>query len=356
MSRWMTLLLVVVSIARAGAAELDPASIERRAITERSRVERGDVEVMSEGWMVDGNMKTTSFAYKIRIVFDGKKIRNDIFRPLDLDLSFVAGSWRTTLCFGETDHIFYTEQSDVIGNKIMMNVIGLDKFKPVSDMKCVDPRYLGLNPAGAMNARHSSVDSYLNQDKLVSTESREEPYQGQRCYVTTKTRTNGVQITSWILPDRQWVVAKIETRFASGGRPQIHSIETDYALHQPSGVWFPSGYRHRVTDGDRETQHDDLTVKVHQLGSYVDPVVFTVADMNIPVGTGVLQSPTKLQGFLYWDGLKVASTLTPKAPPTDNRRFALIAGVGTGVIIAAFLMYRLTRRSASRRNSASPSV
>jgi hypothetical protein len=222
-----------------------------------------------------------------------------------------------------------------------------------------DPRTLGYlcDPAG----RDARLDENIgNPDRKDSTYT-EESVAGQKVYKLgfgfPKTTTRCV---AWIDPAQGHNVTRIEYHeLTKTGVNRLYVARSDLKQYGPERAWYPTRHTYEVFESGELRRSSVTAVTDCELNTPIDPRVFTLGGMGVPVGRGVAMKSRTESG--RWDGERIvvgaeaerlaqkmtppeAETLPrPVEPPRPNYWLIAAAVVLTGIAVVA-LGYAARRR------------
>ena len=294
----------------------NPGRIEEDAIERRRALRSGEVLLKSTGWFRSPGAARTEFGWNATIVFEGKKRRSDKRRT---DLPEFAGNDaaapREILCYSDDVHIFFNGRPPEDDRSMMMNVFDLDHFNDSVRMRVVDPRILGMVPSASANTVQYELDRFVGTSDYKSIRIEPASWEGLDAWKITKVLPKDVTFRSWIVPDRDFAVVRVESEYEDAGKSHVHSTASRLGYRESIRSWYPSHCDHRVTIDGEEVEYESLEIQVKQFSDPIDPEVFTLVGMDIPPGTGVQRVPTTLAGYLSWNGSEIVSSYSPPAPP-----------------------------------------
>jgi hypothetical protein len=152
------------------------------------------------------------------------------------------------------------------------------------------------------NLKNYTIDSLVASQIRDTTLVFDETLNGTDCVVSRYTRPGEAEISIWLARDMDFSAVAIEGRTEEG-----HTrISTNYGLDERSGFWFPTHYEYYSFHGDVLKRKEVADIRVVELNPQIDPEVFTLRGMAIPVGTGVnVRSAPDGGDTFYWDGEKL---------------------------------------------------
>jgi hypothetical protein len=308
----------VISLVAAmlGAQLQDPAVLERACLESRKALGRGEIQIDAHGWSSIGSERR-DFRYRTTTVFDGKLIASEAvtFDPSTNDSAPRIMS-RVIKCFGEQEHIWYTDQPDVLGNKMLANVTELGHVEDSPHTRVGDPRLLGTLPIAFYNfANHPGTsalggpdyDSYtVAQDRLGDVE----------CWKTIKHLRSGMTLRAWYSIKKGNSLIRLEAEVHSGNTTYLDIVESEVGFNPNVNVWLPTQSRHTQTINGVPKSEELAVVKIIQLGKPIKPAAFTLAGLGIPAGIGIQTVPSHGGGSQRWDGERIVTV--PGVVPTPG--------------------------------------
>lgn len=85
----------------------------------------------------------------------------------------------------------------------------------------------------------------------------------------------------------------------------MSSVESDVALHEKSGVWFPSQVRYVLVSQGKKVEEEVTHVDVVSLNEPIPERVFSLAGMGVPIGHRVMDLTDESSNAKVWDGEKI---------------------------------------------------
>ena len=149
----------------------------------------------------------------------------------------------------------------------------------------------------------------------------------------------------WIAPDQHYSVIRAEREGVHPKGSRIgDSIQCKLKQYEAGGVWFPETvvYQRRV-DGELRME-EVTTVKEAEFNIDLNPNVFTLAGMDVPAGTSVLETPSHSDGTRMWDGSKLVpkggGPLEPPEPPSSARWLAISVSLAVAAAVLFVVYWR----------------
>lgn len=214
-----------------------------------------------------------------------------------------------------------------------------------------DPRLLGLQTTMSGNLCHFGFESLVGRRDRENATVTPAMWEGRPCSLIAfdlLARTGRVGVKFWVVPEWGPSIARIET---TEGR-LADSVSMTYEQDADSGIWYPKDCTYeRKKDGvlsDREIVNVDLI----SLNQEIDPDVFRLRGLGVPVGTPVSGLPEMRSGNSYvWTGSEIEE-VKEESPGALDRLPPAKEGVGRLLkvnailfgLIAAFCLWRYLRR------------
>lgn len=154
-----------------------------------------------------------------------------------------------------------------------------------------------------------------------------------------------------VVPRWDYAVVSLETHTRRGDESTpivIYAVQTEVALHGPTGIWFPSHVHYTARSNDKSI-HDEVTE--FQIASLNEPLpesVFTFKGMGVPAGHTVSDGTDRYIGKKIWDGEQIVLlSATPPVLSDGGGRYSrwLLIGLAVTALAGALVLWR----SAARR-------
>ena len=323
----------------------DPKRLDANALSHRRQILRGELEIDCEGWVETPPAGKVSYAHSLSLAFDGKLKRGILVRKAaTLDGKEWRPAQKEIRCYGEKEHIWFSDAKSVDGTRSMLSLVELGHLKEHTGLKVVDPRTLGHSPMGVLNLVYSDLDSGVGNTAYKSITIAKESYKESDCWKITKVRPSDSIVRIWFDPAKDFAVSKIEAEAELGGVKQIDAVESELVYFDSIKQWFPRVCRFTSKINGATTAEETARVKVTQFQGPVDRGKFTMAGLVIPVGTRIAKTPSQAGSFT-WDGQKIINTIAPTSalpaverPRTEDSswRWTLLVGffsVGSAVCL-----------------------
>lgn len=296
------------------AAADTPADIAARALTERAKMKT----VYVSGRMIGVNPKVQSgnWDYDFQIWKTPEKWRIDLRPRTDGHVKDWSGRYvmptpspkpvdRQVVCDGcrpgGGGYHFYLPWSAV------------EAYSPDSDYArivreydlLIDPQKFGVVLASPFT--HDNLGDVLASPAIKFDGLSETTRNGERAIALTGTRVKGGSIRRvTILPDKGYSVVSIRAGPKPGSKDNWeYSVESEPAQDPMSGAWYTRSFRYRRESRGVMECETRLTIDHAEVNRPIDPKVFTLAGLDIPIGQAYReQTDTRLR---YWDGSKVVA-------------------------------------------------
>lgn len=325
--------------------------LENHAKAVRQALESGTVETVStlkQG--VKGNQKVLYLEYCVS--FQGDKLRFDrkeskTNERIDDPLGH-APTHKYVLAGGKC--YSHTDKLSPQGRRLALTIKDLRKSADPLDI--FDPRLIGMLPCDTTILHGMNLGDFLGRKDIVDSTVTTEMRDGQRIFRVDNSYRNGRKTRMWFAPQQGDSLVRAESEFVhpKDGKV-IDSIECDMKQWNAGGVWFPGKVLYkRSLNGDVGIE-ELLTVKKAEFNIPVDESVFTLAGMDIPPGTSVVETPQQSVSRI-WDGGKLIPDTTqppslakPEASNSHATRMLLFSF--SLALIAALLFAIYWRRRAT---------
>jgi len=320
------------------------SSYELRALEARRAIVRGQIEVEATYRLFNLSTGEKRFERPVHVVsyFDGKKSRNDEFK------SYSSGqdrekSFREVSSFGESDHVYFSDQVLANGNRMALEVRRNNATDPNRDFR-FDPRLIGMVPKAFLNLTHNTLESVVGRPDRRATDVEDVDLNGQMCKLVKYTRNNGMIARMWICPDKDHGILKIQTGDSDEKSQYVDTIDCALTKNDPSGKWFPESYVFtRFTNGKLD-EEERGTVKVTSLNQEIASETFTLAGIGVPTGERVYRFDGDGAKTEFWDGKNIIAvedgSARAKNPWSAMRIFWLATSVISLIILLGLTGYR----------------
>lgn len=287
--------------------------LENHAKAVRQAIESGTVEMVST--LKEGSKgNQTVWNLECRVSFQGNKLRFDSKQSktnerIDDPLEH-APTRKNVIAGGK--YYSHTDKLSPQGRRMALTIKDLRKSEGPLDV--FDPRLIGMLPCDTAILHAMNVGDFLTQKDKVDSTVKTEMISGQRVLRVDSSYRNGRKARMWFAPQQGGSLIRGESEFVHPKDGKVvDSIECDMKQWDADGVWFPKKvvYQRRL-NGDVVTE-EQLTVKSAEFNIPVDESVFTLAGMDIPPGTDVVETPS-FHVSRIWNGSKLAPNTTQSPP------------------------------------------
>ncbi len=329
------LLLAVSAVASQGTAAPipDARTLEDRVVAQRAALARGHIELESSIRIGERSIKTRRSIY-----FDGRKIRGDVTRLDGQKSDERDAPAREINCFNDKSFIYYNDEPIGGGHSMAINLVDLRSFTNDRETHSVsDPRLLGIAPTDVAMLVYFRLNALVVGSGTEPRSVSREAYKGQDCYVVSRGASGGPgkgRLRLWIAPAKGMGVVRSERRSGSDDSAIVDSVESELERIEGPGIWYPRTCHYRRVEGGKVTREQDVLVTSATFNQPIDPAVFTLAGMEVPVGKRVLPTPSE-NGTFMWDGHRVVASSTPAelAPAERFRKGGTFLGVSSVLLL-----------------------
>lgn len=327
--------------------------LEQHFVSSRTGMIAGEIVVDSSGW-TSFNGEPHPYRFRAQVIFDGDLLASTVstFDPKrkEPDEKPISTEIR---CHGDRAHIWYTDATDVNGNKMLANVTELSHLVDSPSVRIADPRYLSAHPVAFHDFPNHEVTAAIGDTKVKSLTVERDVHAGDPCWKTTKRLLSGLVIRTWYSPAHGLAPVAMKAEFQSGDQTFVDVVETKLALHEQAKVWLPTECRHQQYVNGTLHSQDECRISVVQLGHRVDRGRFTLAGLGIPAGTGVQSIPRREPGSQVWDGRTIVTTQPSLAAREvdedmlDISNWLWIAASAVCSVVAAGCAWSILKRRSS---------
>jgi len=204
-------------------------------------------------------------------------------------------------------HLRYTFGESTSGHPFAVTLCPLEYLRPV-DFYVTDPRIVGCFPVSVANLFHFGLGD-LREMFAVASMATEVTIDGEPMLKLSACQPNGVFVTIFVIPDKDWAVCRVEYNYESTGVRYFEWVDTQYAYHPEADVWYPALCESGQKIDDVLEWKENLTVGASQINQPVAREVFCFPGMALPVNTVVEKivqlgsSPEKFR----WNGSMLES-------------------------------------------------
>ena len=182
------------------------------------------------------------------------------------------------------------------------------KNRMIRDRLTFDARFLGLNIESFLEQNEADADEFLMGRYLTDSNVKGISFRRELWYEGSKDVEVGYDVDSdffgrYILSPAQGMsIVYYECRFDF----QRGFVKSKNKLWKESGIWFPEHILTETFKNGLLQMKCETVVRNLEVGTLINPDRFTLASMNIPEGTTVLELGTARRNKdLYWDGEEV---------------------------------------------------
>ena len=317
--------LALVGVAPDPTVMAEAIQLERAALERRQQLRSGIFEVEDSG-LTRLSSGPTKYKNRVRIVLDGKNLRNDVHREQE----FVTVRSR-----GPEYTVFFTDRPLPDGRKPAAIVAESAVAKQADRSEFIDPRLVGMVPSPFMILCFFKVDSYLGGANIKQVESvRDDVIDGVTCRRIDRTNTQGNPVRVWIDPARNFALLRCEVEAMNGPVTALYTIQVKYGAPQ-AGLWYPEAVDYTVREGDQTVEEDHATIRATHLNETIDPSLFGLASMGFARGTDIsYQGKRAPAPQVQWDGAAIVP-LDPKLVRRGMTRQHLFTAISAGCAVIA---------------------
>lgn len=225
---------------------------------------------------------------------------------------------RILTCYSGGDFIHWTELPDGVP-PVALNLRKGEAGKEFKGETPLDPRWLGMAPIDVGNLLHyGAVDSLVGNPKRTKVTETKDTWEGKPAvrvrFEHTKVGTAMIEV--WIVPEWGHSVVRVSE---SDDKEKVEQwVENKVALDKSSKLWFPISCVVGRTKEGKKTREEESTITVKSLNEPVDPKVFELAGMDLPVGTPVINFAEG--GSYVWNGKELVRAERPRATTVEGPR------------------------------------
>lgn len=347
MYRKAFLLLALIPVADAPAADPSVEEIEKAVLTRRRSIRRGMVSLEAKisgiNSQFDEDRSTT-----IWFDYDKNKIRSDVVNHWK---NREEPAYRMIQCSNCERPNYYVDYEE----KPLKNAVTSITLAPLTDevrkkrlSEIFDPRMLGLVAAESTTLRHYHFESILNSGDRDKPQLRRDRWKEADCWVISFRINRRVNYELWVVPSHGYNVARNIIESHRGGKPYRATVEAEAAPVGNSGLWFPRTCIYEAVSDGKLIDKEELRVTNISLNEPIEDKVFTLEGMDIAPDTTIAGKLPNGQPHVWtWTGTSVVDHVNPKyipKPPDQSKRGWLIAvAVACAIVAAAALAIYLRR-------------
>ncbi len=343
-------------------ASPSPHEVESRALAERRKILRGEVVFRLEETARGQQKPTTTF----HVFFDGDSIRCDVMQTLlnqwpggrathSKDLHKYVFTPKTTLWHANT---VSPDGKGVAAYKMARNKTG-PNGKPFGGNYLpyrLDPRLVGLAPCAPTLVYIVDMEYLLMRPDREDTSIAADVLDGVDTWRIEYRRKNGEPVKFWIAPSKGYSLLRASEVEPYGDSKIEDSIQCEVEQFGAQQIWYPSRvYYERKLDGEK-VMSSTLTTTHAEFNQPIDAALFTMAGMDIPAGTMVVEQPRNPDGGREWNGKELVlmgrKSPTYTGPPSSRPWMWWIVSINLLVVSVLLMMFwarsRLRRRDETR--------
>lgn len=231
----------------------------------------------------------------------------------------------------------------------------------------LDPRVIGLLPAGLGIWHHFSVESFLARADRKDFAERHEEYNGVAALRHEFSLVpEGLRVRLWIAELPRPHLIKLEAEFDD--EQQNTCLDRVEIANSPlsnaglsDGFIFPKTLEYSRSYKGTKIADESIIVLDASFNTHIAPAIFTLAGLDLPPGTLVVEHPSRPISA-RWNGTELVRSKTPAyVTPTSiqhtdahrGRRWLLIANCALLAIVFAWMAVMSRRRRAQGRRLSS---
>jgi hypothetical protein len=329
--------------------QVDADRLQRQVIEYRKRLNSGHIVYHTK--LFQKGKREPANDRKTEVWFEGKKIRNDIWGRFyyNVGIKDVVRRIHCHHCEKEGHLIDYPGLQEWQGKPMAMDLQPLSWYPSKQNPAYVtDPRMVGLAPLSLAMLSSLNLDRnnwLVRKDQYNRTIERGR-WQEKKAYKISFNIPPDQKISIWVVPEYGPSVVRIECH------DKMIYTQLECAYAQKFGFWYPVHYVYEYMRDNQSDQKEVADIEVLSLNEPIDPEIFQLKGMQIPVGTPVSTD----QGILIWNGKE----LVPEEAPLRNvyrsgvglRQWLLWGTSLVLALLAAFFVYRyFFRRSGQSASS-----
>lgn len=353
MTRCSLLVALVSCLATSHASEI--AAIEDRVLAGRLAIRQAHM-VFKSSIIRWENGEDRPLDIVRTIYLDGEKLRCDERRQYDQQPWFIrqpydpkATYFTEKRCFSDDEFFLYSDVVYADDERLVVRVTERERALKIDGYRVPDLRNLGLTADTFGNSGFDPMEMFIRapQREELSVSSAVE--QGEECQ-RIQFVLRGTLVQLWLAPSMGYSILRHRAEFDLEGTYYVDDIQLNVAEHKKSGIWFPMSSHYRRTENGRRTREERLKVTIVSLNEPLNSKLFTLAALDIPVGSRVLKHGASPLDHFVWDGDKVTST-TASANLEDTRdasRYRILLGLlfTALALLAGALLWRRFGRQA----------
>ena len=367
----LSLLFAVMFLPAPGivAAVVEPSvqiAKERHVVEQRRRIKTVQMDLrcsfavreQSSNRLLDLDSRLCRYANS-KILFDGDRRRNDETangnRVVGPDGSRMVpkngdGAISQRFVLTPTEYI-WRDATEYVGQPQNPVSTGPRDRAQLVEFRFFNVEMLGLIPMPFGLLYRAKVGSFHEVAERSDCQMDEELLDGMITRKSSFLRADGKRVTFWFAPELDDNVIQtefsMEMRDGRVRKQRVHSKLQKYSAE----ILFPEECEYSCWHGDELIDHERWVVKEAVFNGPIDPVVFTLAGLDVPVGTFVAtvsDSPT----VKTWDGEKLTQPVflpEPKnvaelpAPRQRNLLWLAIANIAGGLFLTGLYFWKRRR-------------
>ncbi len=252
--------------------------------------------------------------YQVR--FDGDKIRNDVQMALPRTFPGGASSGDPAdlykFVFTATECIFQTEVLND-GQRItpILARLGTPEGERTLESQVVyrvDPRKIGIVVEDIASLHDNPLDEILTSADRMNITLTTVELEGRFVQRVDYERQSGQHVSILIDPSQGHSVVRASIK-DSTDEPPNHEERISCVVEEfQPGIWYPRMVDYEDVRSGKVGDRAILRVDQATFNERIDPAIFTLAGMNIPVGVHVQEEPPwEGRRMRIWDGKELVS-------------------------------------------------
>ena len=331
--------------------------VEKRALERRQSLRSGRLQVLVSHWSAGGGGQRVVASLEFQIHFDGDQLRFDGMHTVPYPEGGTPGTRITSKIVASPERWIYhsddvgpddRRQSVVMGKPELMESVKIGVFHPLR---------LGFVPTNATVLHAFRSEDFLGRPDRSKSSLETVVTDAGESFEIEYERLDGVIVRYTIAPSYDYSVTKAETESIHPSEGIVVDRITNTLRQWPSGqVWFPERIDFERTVAGEVVEGETIEIVDAEFNTNVAPEIFTLAGMNIPPGTGILEHPPHPGGSREWNGQEIVPIYRQPVGGSQrsadirieggaDRRRAIVIVAVNAVVAAFFAGWYVWRRS-----------
>ncbi|MDR2409678.1 MAG: hypothetical protein LBE13_16425 [Bacteroidales bacterium] len=287
-------------------------------------------------------MKTWHIVFNRKIIDKEDSKRNNLIKNVSIYDITRQRSDRTELEESLNQRIEPSTRTNIYdGKRIYSYKSGIDKegatwaleFQTLEDKRKNDPssyfevRTLGLHPSG-MLYKFPLTEYITTSNPAISRSITDDVWDKIPCKKITYTFEGLGHSHCWIDPSKGYSVLRFEQATFDNTRREYTDLQVKE--YKNTGIWYPCYCIFERYENKDLIISEEMDIEVISINEPIDDKYFSLASLNVPVGT-MVADPELGSGNYVWDGKEVVSEnfyrygsgISPISP--KSRYFMLLA-------------------------------